>query len=91
MSLRMLQVESYGRGSHDYGPSATDPTGKGQGTESPGTRPGWRKRSIARGQSPGLPATIPSSEPIAACRHMSGEERRMAHRKMPPVHGLLQP
>lgn len=28
---------------------------------------------------------------MAACRHMSGEERRMAPRKMPPVHGLSQP
>lgn len=37
------------------------------------------------------PAMTPSSDPIAACRHMSGEESRMAHRKMPPVHGLSQP
>lgn len=37
------------------------------------------------------PAAIPIDDPIAACRHMSGEESRMAHRKMSPVHRLSQP
>lgn len=37
------------------------------------------------------PAAIPSSDPMAACRDMSGEESRRATRKMPPVHGLSQP
>lgn len=32
-----------------------------------------------------LPAAIPSNDPIVACRHMIGEESRMAHRKMLPA------
>lgn len=38
-----------------------------------------------------LPAAIPSNDPIVACRHMIGEESRMAHRKMLPAHRLSQP
>lgn len=38
-----------------------------------------------------LPASIPTADPIAACRQMSGEEINKAIRKMPPVQGLSQP
>lgn len=51
----------------------------------------WGEDVCVRLQVLCSPAMTPSSDPIAACRHMSGEERRMAHRKMPPVHGLSQP
>lgn len=38
-----------------------------------------------------LPASIPTADPIAACRQMSGEEMNKAIRKIPPVQGLSQP
>lgn len=38
-----------------------------------------------------VPASIPTADPIAACRQMSGEEMNKAIRKIPPVQGLSQP
>lgn len=38
-----------------------------------------------------LPASIPTVDPIAACRQMSGEDKNKAIRKIPPVQGLSQP
>lgn len=38
-----------------------------------------------------LPANIPTVDPIAACKKISGEEMSRATRKMPPVQGFPQP
>lgn len=38
-----------------------------------------------------LPANIPTADPIAACKQISGEEMSRATRKMPPVQGFPQP
>lgn len=38
-----------------------------------------------------LPASIPTMEPMAACKQMSGEQMNRATRNTPPVQGLSQP
>lgn len=46
---------------------------------------------ISVAQIKSLPANIPTADPIAACRQMSGDEINKASRKIPPVQGLSQP
>ena len=40
---------------------------------------------------PVLHASIPTIEPMAACKQMSGEQMNRATRNTPPVQGLSQP
>ena len=49
------------------------------------------RNMIPAESGPALPASIPTIEPMAACRQMSGEQMNRATRNTRPVQGLSQP
>lgn len=50
-----------------------------------------RGKTIPAEKGAVLPASIPTMEPMAACKQMSGEQMNRATRNTPPVQGLSQP
>lgn len=49
------------------------------------------RKIVPAERGPVLPASIPTMEPMAACKQMSGEQMNRATRNTPPVQGLSQP